>query len=143
MTNLQAALGVAQLERWDEFIDIKRKMGALYTSLLKDEKSISIPLERTKDAENIYWVFGILSRNENATAEIIMKKLADKGIATRPFFYPMHWQPVFKKMNLFVGEKYPNAEKMYQYGFYLPSGLALTDSQIREVAATLREILHL
>jgi len=142
MTNLQAALGVAQLERWDEFIGIKRKMGALYTSLLKDEKSISIPVEKTAYAENIYWVFGVLSNNENATAEILMKKLADKGIATRPFFYPMHLQPVFKKMNLFVGEIYPNAEKMYQYGFYLPSGLALTEDQIKEVAATLKEILR-
>jgi perosamine synthetase len=142
MTNLQAALGVAQLERWDEFISIKRKMGKLYTSLLKDEKSISIPVERTSYAENIYWVFGVMSENNNITAEMIMKKLAEKQIATRPFFYPMHLQPVFKKMNLFIGEKYPNAEKMYEYGFYLPSGLALTDDQIKEVVKTLKEILN-
>jgi len=142
MTNLQAALGVAQLERWDEFIGIKRKMGALYTSLLKDEKSISRPLEKTNYAENIYWVFGIMSENKNATAEILMKKLAEKEIATRPFFYPMHLQPVFKKLNLFIGEKYPNAEKMAEYGFYLPSGLALTEEQIHTVAKTLKEILN-
>lgn len=142
MTNLQAALGVAQLERWDEFIDIKRKMGLLYTSLLKDEKSISIPLEKTSYSDNIYWVFGIMSENKDVTAEMLMKKLAEKGIGTRPFFYPMHLQPVFKKMNLFVGKKYPNAEKMAQYGFYLPSGLTLTEEQINTVAKTVKEILN-
>jgi len=142
MTNLQAALGVAQLERWDEFISIKKKMGELYTSLLKDEKNISIPLEETAYAENIYWVFGVVSENKNVTAEMLMKQLADKQIATRPFFYPMHMQPVFKKMNLFVGERYPNAEKMYEYGFYLPSGLSLTEAQIQEVAKTLKNILN-
>ena len=142
MTNLQAALGVAQLERWDEFIGIKRRMGELYTSLLKNEKNISIPIEKTAYAENIYWVFGVLSNNPNVTAEMLMKKLADKQIATRPFFYPMHLQPVFKKMNLFIGETYPNAEKMYTHGFYLPSGLALTEIQIKEVAATLKEIIN-
>ncbi|HXD93780.1 MAG TPA: DegT/DnrJ/EryC1/StrS family aminotransferase, partial [Bacteroidia bacterium] len=142
MTNLQAALGVAQLERWDEFIGIKKRMGKLYTSLLKDEKSISIPLEKTTYAENMYWVFGVVSENKDVTAEVLMKQLADKQIGTRPFFYPMHMQPVFKKMNLFAGESYPNAEKMYKYGFYLPSGLALTEAQIQEVAKTLKSVLN-
>ncbi|HXD94663.1 MAG TPA: DegT/DnrJ/EryC1/StrS family aminotransferase [Bacteroidia bacterium] len=142
MTNLQAALGVAQLERWDEFIGIKKKMGKLYTSLLKDEENISIPVEKTAYAENMYWVFGVISENKNVTAEMLMKKLADKGIGTRPFFYPMHLQPVFKKMGLFVGESYPNAEKMYEYGFYLPSGLALTEAQMQEVAKTLKSVLN-
>jgi perosamine synthetase len=142
MTNLQAALGVAQLERWDEFIGIKKKMGKLYTSLLKDEKNISIPVGKTVYAENMYWVFGIISENKNVTAEMLMKKLAEKEIGTRPFFYPMHLQPVFKKMGLFIGESYPNAEKMYEYGFYLPSGLALTEAQIQEVAKTLKSVLN-
>jgi perosamine synthetase len=142
MTNLQAALGVAQLERWNEFIGIKKKMGKLYTYLLKDEKSICIPVEKTAYAENMYWVFGVISENKDITAEMLMKKLADKGIGTRPFFYPMHLQPAFKKMNLFVGESYPNAEKMYKYGFYLPSGLALTETQIQEVAKTLKSVLN-
>jgi perosamine synthetase len=142
MTNLQAAIGVAQLERWDEFIGMKRKMGKLYTSLLKNEKGISIPVEKTSYAENIYWVFGVVSKKINETAEILMKKLAEKQIGTRPFFYPLHLQPVFKKMNLFIGEEYPNAEKISKYGFYLPSGLALTENQIQEVAKTLKEILN-
>ena len=142
MTNLQAAIGVAQLERWDEFIGLKNKMGKLYTELLQDVKGIAIPLTKTTYAENRYWVFGIVSEKTELTAEVIMKKLNEKGIMTRPFFYPMHLQPVLRKRNLFSGEKYPHAEKMYEYGFYLPSGLALTEEQIHQVARALKEILQ-
>ncbi len=142
MTNLQAAIGVAQLERWDESIKRKREIGKLYTELLKDVKQISLPIVKTEYADNIYWVFGIISENANKPAETLMKQLAEKGIGTRPFFYPMHLQPVLKQMGLYHGESYPNAEKMYHYGFYLPSGLALTNEQIHEVVKTLKEILN-
>lgn len=141
MTNVQAAIGVAQLERWDESIARKREIGKLYSELLKDVKNISLPLLKTDYADNIYWVFGIISENKNITAEQIMKQLGEKGIGTRPFFYPMHLQPVLKRMGLYTNETYPNAEKMYNYGFYLPSGLALTNEQIHEVVKELKEIL--
>ncbi|HXB40142.1 MAG TPA: DegT/DnrJ/EryC1/StrS family aminotransferase [Bacteroidia bacterium] len=137
MTNLQAALGLAQLERWDNHVSRKRAMGKLYTSFLKDVKNISLPVEKTDSAENIYWVFGVLLKN--AEAETITKQLAEKGVGTRPFFYPMHLQPVFKKMGLFKDESYPNAEILYKYGFYLPSGLAITEAQIKEVSIVLKE----
>ena len=142
MTNLQAAVGVAQLERWEESINRKRVIGKLYTELLKDVKNISLPIVKTDYADNIYWVFGIISEDKNKTAEFIMKQLGEKGIGTRPFFYPMHLQPVLKRMGLYQNESYPNAEKMYDYGFYLPSGLALTNEQIHEVVKSLKEILN-
>jgi perosamine synthetase len=142
MTNVQAAIGVAQLERWDESIARKREIGKLYSELLKDVKNISLPLLKTDYADNIYWVFGIISENKNIKAEQIMKQLGEKGIGTRPFFYPMHLQPVLKRMGLYTHETYPNAEKMYNYGFYLPSGLALTNEQIHEVVKELKEILN-
>lgn len=141
MTNIQAAIGIAQLERWDESIKRKREIGALYQSLLKDVKDITLPITKTDTADNIYWIFGIISENKNKTAEQITKSLGQKGIGTRPFFYPMHLQPVLKRMGLFQDEHYPNAEKMYQYGFYIPSGLAITNAQINEVASTLKEVL--
>ena len=142
MTNLQAALGLAQLERWEEFIKRKRDMGSLYTQLLKDVRNISLPLEKTNYADNIYWVFGILLKNNpQLTAEVMMKKLGEKGIGTRPFFYPMHLQPVFKKLGLFLNESYPNSKEMSRNGFYIPSGLALTNDQIYTVANTLKELL--
>jgi perosamine synthetase len=142
MTNVQAAIGVAQLERWDESIARKREIGKLYTELLKDVKGIQLPIEKTNYCDNIYWVYGILLTDKSKTAEQVMKLLAEKGIGTRPFFYPMHLQPVLKRMGLFENEVYPNAEKMYYYGLYLPSGLALTNEQIHEVVKSLKEILN-
>ena len=141
MTNVQAALGLAQLERWEDHIRRKRKMGALYTELLKDVAGIKLPLEKTTYSDNIYWVFGLVLENKKLDAQKVMKLLADKHIGTRPFFYPMHLQPVFKKMGLFKNQKFPNAELLAKQGFYLPSGLGITERQIREVATTLKEIL--
>ncbi len=74
-------------------------------------------------------------------AEEIMKLLNQKNIGTRPFFYPMHLQPVFKKMGLFKNEKYPVSEKLSEFGFYIPSGLALTEDQIITSAEALKSIL--
>jgi len=142
MTNMQAAIGVAQLERWDESIARKREIGKLYTELLKDVKGIELPIEKTNYCDNIYWVYGILLIDKSKISEQVMKLLAEKGIGTRPFFYPMHLQPVLKRMGLFENEVYPNAEKMYHYGLYLPSGLALTNEQIHEVVKSLKEILN-
>lgn len=143
MTNMQAALGLAQLERWNEFITKKRETGKLYSHLLKDIKNIQLPKQKTEYAHNIYWVFGILLKKESGkTAEEVTKELNARGIGTRPFFYPMHLQPVFHKMNLFKGESYPNSEFLYTNGFYIPSGMAITTEQIKEVAENLKEILN-
>lgn len=142
MTNVQAAIGFAQLERWDDSISRKREIGKLYTELLKDVKGISLPLTHTEYSNNIYWVFGIVIEDKSKTAEDVMKLLAEKGIGTRPFFYPMHLQPVLKKMGLYSTEEYPNSEKLYSYGFYLPSGLALTNEQIYEVVKNVKEIFN-
>lgn len=142
MTNLQAALGVAQLERVNEFVEKKRWIGNLYQGLLKDIEGINLPIKSKPFSENIYWVFAITLKDEHPkTALQVMKEMGAKGIGTRPFFYPMHQQPVFKKMNLFKNESYPNAEKLYERGFYIPSGLALTKQQIQEVSKILYEIL--
>src|SRR5204863_10176028 len=128
MTNLQAALGLAQLERLDEFVERKRKMGLLYTGLLRDVGNFQLPVRQTSFAQNIYWVFGIVSNDIALDAITCMKSLAAVGVGTRPFFYPMHKQPVFAKMGLFSNESYPVAEKISEQGFYIPSGMALTES---------------
>lgn len=142
MTNMQAALGLAQLERLDEFVARKRRMGARYTALLGDVRGIQLPLGRTDYADNIYWVYGVvLDDDAGFDAEEAMKRLAAKGIGTRPFFYPMHQQPVLKKMGLIADESYPVAERLYRRGFYIPSGMALTDDQIERAAIALKEIL--
>jgi perosamine synthetase len=143
MTNLQAALGVAQLERLDEFVGIKRRMGARYTELLTGTPGIQLPLARTGYADNIYWVYGmVLDDSVPFDAKEAMNRLGRLGIGTRPFFWPMHEQPVFRRMGLFAGESYPVAERIARRGFYIPSGMALTDEQMKRSAAAVKEILQ-
>lgn len=142
MTNLQAALGLAQLERLDEFVRRKREMGRLYTKFFNDTPGIELPLQHTDFAENIYWVYGlVIDDSMDMNAEDAMKWLTSMGIGTRPFFYPMHQQPVLRRMGLFDGESYPVAERLYRQGFYLPSGLALKDEQLERCADTVRKLL--
>ncbi|GAK55288.1 glutamine--scyllo-inositol transaminase [Candidatus Vecturithrix granuli] len=143
MTNLQAALGVAQLKRLDELIVRKRQMGQYYSELLADVTEIQLPLPYTAYSDNIYWVYGIvLKQHVSFDAKEAMRRLAQKNIGTRPFFWPMHEQPVFQKMGLCEGISCPNAEYIARRGFYLPSGLALTKHQMEQVVLTLKEILR-
>ena len=142
MTNLQAALGVAQLERLSVFVDRKRAMGMLYTELLQGMPGLQLPLAMTDYAHNIYWVYGIVLDNDvGYDAKVAMRRLGGAGIGTRPFFWPMHEQPVFQRMGLFTDMHCPVAEKIARRGFYIPSGLALTESQLRSVAQTVRKVL--
>ncbi len=141
MTNLQAALGLAQFERLDEFILRKRRIGKLYNEHLRNFPFFDIPMEKSESAENIYWVYGILlNEKSKMNAETAMKLLNKKNIGTRPFFYPMHLQPVLKNLGLFENEKYPVSEKLAEFGFYIPSGLALTDEQIFASAEALKSL---
>lgn len=143
MTNLQAALGLAQQERLDEFVERKRAMGLKYTELLKNVVGLELMPARTGYAENIYWVYGmVLKDNVSFDAEEAMKRLGAGAIGTRPFFWPMHEQPVFRKMGLFTGESYPVAERLARRGFYIPSGMALTEEQMNEVAGAVIKMMR-
>jgi perosamine synthetase len=143
MSNLQAAVGVAQLEKLDEFVERKRRNGRLYSRKLADVPGIRAQPERTEFAENIYWVYGVvLDDDVPFDAGEAMQRLAELGVETRPFFWPMHEQPALRKMNLFDGESYPVAERLARRGFYLPSGMALTENQIDIVVAAVRKILQ-
>lgn len=143
MTNLQAALGLAQLERLDEFVARKRFVGRRYRELLKDVPGLQLPLTETEFAENIYWVFGlVLDRTLAIDAASAMKRLSLNGVATRPFFWPMHRQPVLLNKGWFEQENYPVAENLAEQGFYLPSGLALSEGQLEQVADRVIRILN-
>jgi len=142
MTNIQAALGVAQLEKIDDHIKRKREIGKKYNKLLKNESKINLPMENADYSENIYWVYGVTLKKEiKVSASKVMEMLKERGIGTRPFFYPMHKQPVLNKMGLFLNQEYPVSEYLYEKGFYLPSGLGITDAQIRMSAEALIEVL--
>lgn len=142
-TNLQAAVGLAQLERLDEFIQRKRAMGSYYTEKLRGIDGLLLPIEKTDYAENIYWVYGlVLDRHIQADNKAVQKILAEEGIGTRTFFWCMHEQPVYKKEGLFAGETYPNAEYLARKGFYIPSGLALTEGQMERVADKVKAMME-
>ncbi len=142
MTNLQAAIGLAQLERLDEFIARKRRMGLLYTELCKDIPGVQLPPSSSSSASNDYWVYGLVLGDQRAQdAKAVMKALAEKGVGTRPFFWPMHEQPVLRRMGLFEHDRHPVASRLARRGFYLPSGLGLTEGQIVSVVRILKEVL--
>lgn len=141
-TNIQAALGLAQLEKIDKSIAIKRKIGKFYNEKLQGIKGLVLPISKTDYAENIYWVYGlVLDECIDMDNRQIQKILAERKIGTRTFFWCMHEQPVYQNKGLFVGEQYPNAEFLARKGFYIPSGLALTDEQMKYVVDTLWDIM--
>ncbi len=141
MTNLQAALGLAQLEEVKKYLKIKRWMAKKYYEGLKNIKGLILPIEKDY-AFNVYWMYAVLVREKEfgINSQVLRKKLFDKGIDTRDFFIPMHKQPVFLNMGLFKGEKYPVADYVSKRGFYLPSGLALTNEQINKVIQAIIDI---
>jgi perosamine synthetase len=104
---------------------------------------LQLPLTKTEFAENIYWVYGVVLENSVAiNAKQAMIALSKKGVGTRPFFWPMHEQPVFQKMGLFSGEHYPVSERIARRGFYIPSGMAITDEQVQVSASFVKEVIN-
>ena len=141
MSNIQAALGIAQLERLDENIKRKLLIGSTYNKFLKNIYQLTLPVKETSYAENIYWVYGIILDKSLGEAKHIMEKLKSLKIGTRPFFYPMHKQPVFREMGLFKDQKLEISENLFKYGFYLPSGLTLNKDDIKLITDKLKSIL--
>ena len=140
LTNVQAAIGLGQVERIDELVAAKRRMGARYTELLAG-LPLQLPVER-EWAENVYWMYGVVLTGEaGMDAAEFAARLAGRGVQTRPFFTGMHEQPVFLERGLFAGESYPVAARIARMGLYLPSGLALTEEQQDAVVSAVREVL--
>ena len=141
MTNMQAALGVAQVKRIESIVEKKRDIADYYTQHLKFVESIQLPIEKDW-AKNVYWVYGIILNSELVeTAVTLAAKLREVGIETRPFFVGMHDQPVFKNQGLFLGEHYPNTEMISDRGLYIPSGLNLTQVEQDKIIKELCRIL--
>ncbi len=131
MTNLQAAVGLAQVEQLPQFIESRRANAALYTRLLREIHGIITPPEASW-VKNVFWMYGILVQDEfGMTRDQLRAFLAMHGIETRTFFIPMHVQPIYYEK--FKGQRYPVAEMLCQRGFYLPSASSLTELQIRYV----------
>ena len=141
MTNMQAALGLAQVERFDRIVEKKRWMGRRYTKLLDGHPMLQLPVEKPW-ARSVYWMYGtVLSEDSGMNATEFASRLKALGVDTRPFFAGMHNQPVLQKMGLFAGEQYPVTDRIEQQGLYLPSGLTLTEEQIQFVCDAVKEVL--
>ena len=126
-----------------EIVERKRRMGRAYEARLAGVTSIELQVQR-EWARGVYWVFGlVLADDVPFDAAELAARLRGRGVDTRPFFVGMHEQPVFLRRGLFADAagRYPVAERIARRGLYLPSGLALTEAQIDEVSAAVREAL--
>ncbi len=136
MTNMQAAVGLAQTEQIDTFVEKRRRNAALYTDLLKDIPGIVTPLE-TEGVKSVFWMYALLVEDEfGMTRDQLRGFLAKHSVETRTFFIPMHLQPIYYDM--FKGQRYPVSEMLCKRGFYLPSASSLTESDVRYIA----EVMH-
>ena len=105
--------------------------------------SPGLPMVRNADADNIYWVYGlVLDDDVPFDGDEAIRRLAERGVSSRPFFWPMHEQPVFRRMGWFADEHLPVAARLGRRGFYVPSGLALSDTQIDAVAAAVQDMMR-
>jgi len=135
LTNIQAALGLAQLEKIDSVISRKRENAFLYNKLLQGLPGIILPPEEAW-AKNIYWMYSILVENKFAVKRnSLMRKLKEKGIDTRPFFIPMHKMPPYK-----CRKSFPVAEELSSQGINLPSYPGLNKKDIKYICETIKNI---
>lgn len=143
LTNLQAALGLAQLEKLDETTAGKRHMGARYQLALEECSALQLPLVATDYCDNDYWIFGLILK-EGARfrdAEEFAVVLGKEGIGTRPFFWPIHQQPMYLEQAMFRGVSHPVAESLATQGLYLPSSVGLPDTQIDIIADKVKRLI--
>ncbi len=141
MSNLQAALGIPQVARMDDIVARKRAMAAVYTSGLRDVGGIALPIEEPW-AKSVFWMYGLVVDPETGLdAEALAKRLADRGVETRPFFLGLHEQPVFRRLGWITHQKFPVAEQLARQGLYLPSGLGLRPERVEQVIDAVRKSL--
>lgn len=141
LTNIQAAIGVAQIERITETILRKRSIGAYYDTLLASASTLKLPSIRNWARVNC-WTYAIVLTDEaDMDAFEFAARLKEKGVDTRPFFMGLHEQPVLRGRGLFRGSHLPVTERLYRRGLYLPSGQALTMTQIESVASAVKDVL--
>ncbi len=140
LTNLQAAIGVAQLEEIDRFIAIKREMASTYKDLLSGVPGLVLPREK-EWARSVFWMYAVLVEREfGLSRDELMRRLKERGVDTRTFFIPLHRQPLFQAKGKRQGLSFPVSEALSRKGLYLPSGLALTKGQMKRVAAEITKI---
>lgn len=140
LTNIQAALGVAQLENIEEFVSRRRRNAEFYLSALREVPGIQLPVQKSY-ARNVYWMFGIVVNRDKfgMTRDELMDALKKENIDSRYFFKPMHNQKVLDKFGLNAKGTYPVSKALSENGFYLPSGSGLTDAERERVCKAIKK----
>jgi perosamine synthetase len=129
LTNIQAALGLAQIESINRFMQRKRQIAQTYNTLLAGIPGIILPPEADW-ATSVYWMYSILiTEDYPLSRDELRAYLSEQGIDSRPFFYPIHTMPPYD-----AGERHPVAEKLSQQGINLPSSVKLTDDDLHRIA---------
>jgi perosamine synthetase len=137
MTNLQAAIGVAQMERIEKVIDRKRRNARIYNSLLADVRGLTLPQE-APSTRNVYWLYTVLINEQFKMSRTrVIKELARKGIETRPVFYPITSMPPYRNG---TRQRFPVAERLARQGLSLPSSPRLKRESIQRVCDALKEL---
>lgn len=135
LSSIQAALGISQVDRLGEIVQHRISIVNIYKKYLNRFDNLEFQIAETPYSKNVYWVVGIKLKDElEGKRNEIVRRLADKGIQTRPFFYPLHKQPVLKKYGLVSQIELKNCEDLYKNGFYLPSGNGYLLQEIEEIS---------
>lgn len=137
LTNIQAAIGLAQIERLDEIVSKKINIGEFYSDLLKDHKIAEQIPKRHKDIQNSYWIFSFLL-NKKVNREKVMRELLELGIETRPVFYPLHIMPPYK--NFKRSSSLENSINISKQGLSLPSSPSISEYNINYIIYCLDKI---
>jgi perosamine synthetase len=142
MTNLQAAVGLAQSEQFNSFVGIKRRIGEYYRGRLSGIEGLRF-MHEADWARSVYWMYCIeLEPGRGITADAMMDRLGKRGIGTRPFFRGLHNQPSLHNSGLFQGESFPKTDHASKWGLYLPSGMNLTETSVDEITGILVQELR-
>lgn len=141
MTNLQAAVGVAQLERVGTFLSRKLELAARYSKALSAWEEFILPVARPH-ARNVFWLYSCVLDSERAglSRDVLRQRLLLCGIETRPLFYPLHLMPPYRDYG--IEGSYQNAEWISAQGFSLPSAVTLKDDDLDHVTGVIRKILE-
>jgi len=136
LTNLQAAVGCAQLERMNKFLAKRARIDAWYRKYLSGVKGVIFQKFNVKKIEPVCWLFSCLVENEN---DKILDDLEQMGVENRPFFVPLHLQKTYEKYS--AGQKFSVAEHLWHCGLNLPTSVKLKEVDIKYICDKLKDIL--
>ncbi len=139
LSNIQAAIGCAQLQKIEEIIDRKRRIAHYYTKNLKDVSGLQLPVEKPY-ARNVYWMYHVVLHEEfGLPREVVMRKLKGRGIETREAFIPYNMQDIFIQRGWVKGDECPIANYVGKNGFYIPSSPLVKEEQLEYIVDTIKK----